>query len=131
MYCKFYCFCSSGCICNKHHERHLWWIPALYKTPLLLLLVQVVNCRSRFASVLRVAFEDATLTQCDFYRILKRDAIHARLALVRRLLFSNLQHTQLLRSVQNFKQIQIVASLLRIHIDLDPCSHVASPNVYQ
>ena len=41
-----------------------------------------VNCRSRFASVLRVEFEDAMLTQCNFYRILKHDTIWARPLLV-------------------------------------------------
>ena len=45
-------------------------------------VVYTVNRRSRLASVLRVAFEDATLTQCDFYRVLKRDAIRARPLLV-------------------------------------------------
>ena len=37
--------------------------------------VYTVNCRSRLVSVLRVAFEDATLTQGAFYRVLKLDAI--------------------------------------------------------
>ena len=41
-----------------------------------------LNRRSRFASVFRVAFEDATLTQYDFYRALKHDAIRVRPLLV-------------------------------------------------
>ena len=38
--------------------------------------------RSRFASVLHGAFEDTTLTQCDFYRVFKCNAICVRPLLV-------------------------------------------------
>ena len=44
--------------------------------------VYSVNRRSRFTSVLRVAFEHAKLTQYDLYSILKRDTICARLLLM-------------------------------------------------
>ena len=44
--------------------------------------IYTLNRRPRLASVLHVVFEDATLTQCDFYRVLKRDAIRVPLLLV-------------------------------------------------
>ena len=37
-----------------------------------------VNGRSRFASVLRVTFEDVTLMQCNLYRVLKLDTIRTQ-----------------------------------------------------
>ena len=37
-----------------------------------------INRRSRHASLLRVAFGDAMLTQCNFYYVLTRDAIRVR-----------------------------------------------------
>ena len=44
--------------------------------------VYPISRRSRLVSVLRVAFEDATLMQCDYYRVLKRDAIRKHPLLV-------------------------------------------------
>ena len=53
-----------------------------------------VNHRSRSASALRIAFEDAMLTECNFYPILRRSAIC--------LCFQIFLHTLIyLRSVEN------------------------------
>ena len=76
--------------------------------------VYTVNRRSRFAFVLRVAFEDAALTQCDFYCVLKRDAICVRLFLVHMCTYALIDVFKIiystssyLRSVEIFTQIQI------------------------
>ena len=75
--------------------------------------VYMVNRRSRFASVLRVVLEDATLTLCSFYRVLKRDAIHARPLLVHTrtyaliVVFKSTNTRSYLCTVENFTQIQI------------------------
>ena len=66
------------------------------------------SCRSRFMSVLRVAFEDTMLMQCDFCCALKLDAIRTHASLVHTCtyaLFSNLQHTQLFMLFRKFYAI--------------------------
>ena len=77
-------------------------------------------------------FENATQTQCDFYRVLKRDAIRARplfMCTYAIIVVVKLQQRKYLRCVENFTQVQIrsgsgLGKSLRIHIDLDPRSLV-------
>ena len=77
--------------------------------------VYKVNHRSRFASVMCVAFEDVTLTKSDFYHVLKRDAIGARPLLVHKCNYALIvvfkSTADYLRSVDNFTQIQIQSGL--------------------
>ena len=100
-------------------------------------MVDLHSLDSRFTSVLRVVFEDATLTQCDFYRVLKRDAIHVWQLLVYTCNYALIvvfksTASSYLCSVENFMQIQIdldLASPPTIRIDLDPHSHVAGTSI--
>ena len=78
------------------------------------------------------------VTQYDFYLVLKRDAIRVRLLLCAYVhlrancCFQIYSTSSYLRSVENFTQIQIDLALawaLRIRIDPDPCSRVASPTL--
>ena len=61
-------------------------------------------------SVLRVALTDATLTQCGFNHVFKRDAIRARPLLVHTytyaliVIFKSTAHADILRCVENFTQ---------------------------
>ena len=93
--------------------------------------------RSRFASVLRVAFEDTMLTQCDFYRVLKCNTICVRPLLVHTCTYALIVVFK--SAAQLFTQYKILcnsrynldlASPLRISTDMDPCSCVARPTMY-
>ena len=86
--------------------------------------VYTVDRRSRSASVLCVTFEEATLTQCDFHRVL-HDYVHLHTNCCCQIL----QHTcSYLRNIDNFAWIQIWIS--GIHFDLDWRSCVASSTVF-
>ena len=100
--------------------------------------VYMVNRRSRFASVLRVAFEDANanavrpLPRIQAWRYSHESFTCAYLHLRTICCFQIYSTSSYLRSVENFRQIQIdldLASPLTIRIDLDPRSRVASPTV--
>ena len=64
---------TMGLATREHESRPMWILSGLAMSR----CIYRLKCRSRFTSVLCVAFEDAMLTQCDFYSILKHDAIHA------------------------------------------------------
>ena len=70
---------TMGLATQEHRSRLMRILSGLPKSRLRL---HEVNRRSRFASVLRVAFEDTTLTQRNFDRVLKCDAIRVRPLLV-------------------------------------------------
>ena len=92
------------------------------------------NRRSRLGSVLRSAFEDTTLMQYDFYRVLKCDAIRTRALFVHTctyaLLFSNLQHMQLFTLCRKFYANPDTIWNRQVHFGsalMDPRSRVVSP----
>ena len=65
----------------------------------------IVNCKSRFTSVLRVAFELAVLTQCDFYCVSVRTICRHPLPVHVLIVFSNLELMQLLCNAEKLMQI--------------------------
>ena len=75
--------------------------------------VYMVNHRSRSASVLHFAFEDTTLMQCDFYRILTHNTIRTHPLHVHTCTYALIvvkfysTHAICERSVDNFARIQI------------------------
>ena len=66
--------------------------------------IYTLNRRSRFASVLRITFEDAMLTQCDFYRI-SQPLLYAYLHFSANVVFKSTAYKAV--CVENFTQIQI------------------------
>ena len=134
-----YIFMTAGLATQEHGSRSIRILSELLNPD----CVYMVNACTRFIflSVLRVAFEDATLTQCVFCHVLKRNTIHGHLLLmftwtcVLIVFFFNLK---LFRQSRKFYakavMIWILSGLARplwIHIDLDPLSHVASPSELQ
>ena len=85
--------------------------------------IYTVNHKSRFTSVLRVVLKDAMLTQCDFYHILKHDAIRAPVSW-------SYMHCEFIVDFKCKLHTAIDASgiMKRNRIDMDQCSCVASPN---
>ena len=98
----------------------------------------MVNCRSRFTSVLRVVFEDETLNTVRLLPLIKAQRyLHAPavtcvyMHLHANCCFQICSISSYLCSVEYFTQIQIdldLASPPRIRIDLDLRSRGASPN---
>ena len=92
--------------------------------------VYTVNRRFRSTCVLRVAFEDSTLTQCHFCWVLMRDAICMRSLHVHTctcLLIVVVRFYSILRQ-QFFCELGLIwISGIRIDLDLHPC--VVSPMV--
>ena len=119
-------------------ERRSRLVRILSGLPKSRLRLHAANRRSRFTSVLHVAFEDTTLTQCNFYLVLKWDAIRGRPLLVHTctytliVVFKSIAHAAIYAVQKIWRKSRYdldLASPLRIRIDLDLCSRVVSPYV--